>query len=115
MANNDWKERLGVVFSTNPDFSYDEGEKKEVETLDENKQKLRVKMDRKSRGGKTVTLVTGFIGSEEDLKELGRYLKLKCGVGGNVKDGEIIIQGDFKDRIVDLLKDKGYTQTKPAG
>jgi len=101
MANNDWKERLGVVFSTNPDFKYEDSETQEEETIDAQKQKLRVKLDRKSRGGKTVTLVTGFIGSEDNLKELGRFLKLKCGVGGNVKDGEIIIQGDFKNRIVD--------------
>ena len=112
MKNNDWKDRLNVVYSTNPDFQYETIEEEEVETLPKNQQKLRVSMEKKGRGGKTVTLVNGFIGSEYDLKELGKILKTKCGVGGSVKDGEIIIQGDFKQRITDLLKTEGYTQTK---
>ena len=112
MKNNDWKDRLNVVYSTNPDFQYETIEEEEVETLPKNQQKLRVSMEKKGRGGKTVTLVKGFIGSEYDLKELGKILKTKCGVGGSVKDGEIIIQGDFKQRITDLLKTEGYTQTK---
>ena len=112
MKNNDWKDRLNVVYSTNPDYQYENIGEEEAETLPKNQQKLRVSMEKKGRGGKTVTLVRGFIGTEDDLKELGKLLKTKCGVGGSAKDGEIIIQGDFKQRIIDLLKAEGYTQTK---
>lgn len=112
MKNNDWKERLNIVYSTNPDFKYETEDEETVETLDKKQQKLRVSIEKKGRGGKTVTLVTGFIGNDNDLKELGKTLKTKCGVGGTVKDGEIVIQGDFKQRIIDLLKADGYTQTK---
>ena len=108
MADNDWKKRLGVVFSTNPDFTYETEAEAEPETLEPAKQNLIVSIDRKGRGGKQVTLVTGFIGSSEDLAELGRTLKVKCGVGGSAKDGEITIQGDFRDRVTSLLKDMGY-------
>jgi len=94
MADNDWKRRLGVVFSTNPDFEYEETAEIEPETLEPSKQNLIVSIDRKGRGGKQVTLVTGFVGSSDDLAELGRALKVKCGVGGSAKDGEITIQGD---------------------
>lgn len=112
MKNNDWKERLNVVYSTNPDFTYENDEEQESETLNKKQQKLRVSIEKKGRGGKTVTLINGFIGTEDDLKELGKLLKTKCGVGGSVKDSEIIIQGEFKQRIIDLLKAEGYTQTK---
>ena len=112
MKNNDWKARLNVVYSTNPDYQYENEEIEEAETLPKNQQKLRVSMEKKGRGGKTVTLIKGFVGTESDLKELGKILKTKCGVGGSVKDEEIIIQGDFKQRIIDLLKTEGYTQTK---
>jgi translation initiation factor 1 len=112
MKNNDWKARLNVVYSTNPDYQYENEEIEEAETLPKNQQKLRVSMEKKGRGGKTVTLIKGFVGTEEDLKELGKLLKTKCGVGGSVKDEEIIIQGDFKQRISDLMKAEGYTQTK---
>ena len=116
MKNNDWKSRLNVVYSTNPDYNYqEEGSNEEQETLEPPKQKLRVQLDRKNRGGKVVTLITGFIGTEDDLKDLGKLLKTKCGVGGAAKDGEIIIQGDFKQKILELLKKEGYTQTKPVG
>ena len=108
MAENDWKKRLGVVFSTNPDFAYEEETVEEAPTLEPSKQNLIVSIDRKGRAGKQVTLVTGFVGSADDLAELGRTLKVKCGVGGSAKDGEIAIQGDFRDRIVTLLKDMGY-------
>lgn len=108
MADNDWKKRLGVVFSTNPDFAYEEKAEAETATLEPQKQNLIVSIDRKGRGGKQVTLVTGFIGTSDDLSELGRTLKVKCGVGGSAKDGEITIQGDFRDRVVALLKDMGY-------
>ena len=108
MADNDWKKRLGVVFSTNPDFAYTEEAEEETATLEPSKQNLIVSIDRKGRAGKQVTLVTGFVGTADDLSELGRTLKVKCGVGGSAKDGEIAIQGDFRDRIVTLLKDMGY-------
>lgn len=107
-VDNDWKSRLGVVFSTNPDFQYQTNEEPEAETLEPSKQKLVVKIDRKGRAGKQVTLVTGFVGSEDDLKELGKMLKVKCGVGGSAKDGEIVIQGDFRARVTELLKAAGY-------
>ena len=108
MADNDWKKRLGVVFSTNPDFTYEEEGVEEEATLEPSRQNLIVSIDRKGRGGKQVTLVTGFIGTADDLAELGRTLKVKCGVGGSAKDGEITIQGDFRDRVTALLKDMGY-------
>ena len=108
MAENDWKKRLGVVFSTNPDFAYEEEAEAEQETLEPSKQNLIVTIDRKGRGGKQVTLVTGFVGSADDLAELARTLKVKCGVGGSAKDGEITIQGDFRDRVTALLKEMGY-------
>ena len=108
MADNDWKKRLGVVFSTNPDFAYEQETEQEEETLEPGKQNLIVSIDRKGRGGKQVTLVSGFVGSSDDLSALGRTLKVKCGVGGSAKDGEITIQGDFRDRVVNLLKDMGY-------
>lgn len=109
MADNDWKSRLGVVYSTNPDFAYQEdGGAPEEETLPPERQRLIVGIDRRNRGGKQVTLVSGFVGKEEDLKELGRTLKLRCGVGGSAKNGEITIQGDFRDRVTALLKELGY-------
>lgn len=108
MADNDWKKRLGVVFSTNPDFTYEEEAEPEEATLEPSKQNLIVSIDRKGRAGKQVTLVTGFIGTAEDLAGLGRTLKMKCGVGGSAKDGEITIQGDFRDRVTALLKEMGY-------
>lgn len=113
--NNDWKDRLNVVYSTNPDFRYETRDEEEASTLPPSQQKLRVQLDRKNRSGKVVTLVTGFTGSDDDLKELGRLLKSKCGVGGTAKNGEIIVQGDFKQKVLDLLKQAGYTQTKPVG
>lgn len=112
MKSNDWKDRLNVVYSTNPDFNYECIEEEQAETLPKNQQKLRVGIEKKGRGGKTVTIIKGFIGSEEDLKDLGKLLKTKCGVGGSAKEGEIIIQGEFKQRIIELLKAEGYTQTK---
>ena len=99
MKNNDWKDRLNVVYSTNPDFNYDMDDDQEQVTLDKNKQNLRVSLDRKNRGGKVVTLITGFVGTENDQKELGKLLKSKCGVGGSAKDGEIIVLDYKTDRV----------------
>lgn len=111
--DNDWKSRLGMVYSTNPDFTFETGSTvDEVETLPKGQQKLRVGVERKNRGGKVVTVVAGFQGREDDLKELGKLLKTKCGVGGAVKDGEILIQGEWKARIIELLHTEGYTATK---
>lgn len=114
MSNNDWKSRLNVVYSTNPDFEYRK-EEDNVVTLEAGKQDLRVWLDRKHRAGKQVTIVRGFIGSDSDLRELARILKSKCGVGGTAKDGEIIIQGDFRDRIIDILLKEGYKAKKAGG
>lgn len=114
MADNDWKKRLGVVYSTNPDFIYEEGEESSVETLEPARQKLRVGIDRKGRAGKQVTLVSGFVGSDGDLDELARCLKVKCGVGGSAKDGEICIQGDLRDKVLALLQSMGYVNSKRA-
>lgn len=108
MKDNDWKNRLGVVFSTNPDFKYTEVSEEEVVTPEPSAQKLIVSIDRRNRGGKQVTLVSGFRGAEDDLRELGRMLKVKCGVGGSAKDGEITIQGDFRDKVTALLREMGY-------
>lgn len=115
MKNNDWKERLNVVYSTNPNYNYEMDDDEEQTTLQPSQQRLRVQLDRKNRGGKVVTLVTGFVGTEDDLKELGKLLKNKCGVGGSAKNGEIIVQGDFKQKVLELLKKEGFTQTKPVG
>lgn len=115
MKKNDWKERLNIVYSTNPDFSYETEEENVAETLPPQQQRLRVQLDRKNRGGKVVTLITGFVGNDDDLKDLGKMLKSKCGVGGSAKDREIIVQGDFKQKVIDLLLKAGYTQTKGVG
>ena len=112
MKGNDWKDRLNIVYSTNSDFEYESYNEEEEETLPKEQQKLRVSIEKKGRGGKTVTLIKGFVGTEDDLKELAKSLKSQCGVGGTAKEGEIIIQGEFKQRIIDILKAKGYTQTK---
>ncbi|MEN8201615.1 MAG: translation initiation factor [Bacteroidota bacterium] len=112
---NDWKKRLGVVYSTNPDYSFESDKKEEEQTLRPEEQKLYVKLDRKNRKGKTVTLVEGFVGSEEDLKSLGKELKSRCGVGGSAKNGEILLQGDFRDRVLALLKDQGYNVKRSGG
>ena len=108
MANNDWKSRLGMVYSTNPDFQFEQQETVEEETLAPEKQKLVVAIDKKGRAGKQVTAVTGFVGKEEDLQQLGKMLKTKCGVGGSVKEGTILIQGDQRDKITSILTSLGY-------
>lgn len=109
MADNDWKQRLGVVFSTNPDFQYEtQDNMEEAATLPPAQQKLIVRIDRKARAGKQVTLVDGFVGASDDLTALAKTLKTKLGVGGSAKDGQIVIQGDWRDRITELLQKMNY-------
>ncbi len=110
MAN--WKERLGVVYSTNENYQYQELETEEAETLPKEQQKLRLSLSKKHRGGKEVSLITGFVGSDDDLASLGKTLKQKCGVGGSVKDGEILIQGDQREKLKTILISLGYKNTK---
>lgn len=111
-ADVERKKRVGVVYSTNPDFEYDDTQEAEAETLPRQQQPLRLNMERAGRGGKTVTLVKGFVGSEADLNALCKLLKQKCGVGGAAKEGEIIIQGDHRQRLLEILKKEGYTDTR---
>lgn len=108
----DWKDRLGVLYSTNPDFEYMTEQVEEPDTLEPARQELRISLSKKQRGGKEVTLITGFVGREEDLAELGRLLRQRCGVGGSAKDGEILIQGDQRTKLRSLLPSLGYTRTK---
>ena len=111
-SNNDWKSRLGMVYSTNPDFVYDDGTPDEPALLPTNQQKLRAQMERAGRGGKTATVIKGFVGPDADLQSLAKQLKTRLGIGGSAKDGEIILQGDVRQRVVELLKTLGYTQAK---
>jgi translation initiation factor 1 len=109
------KNRIGIIYSTNPSFQYETNEEIKQETLSPNLQNLKVQLDRKQRAGKQVTLITGFVGSEEDLINLSKVLKTKCGVGGSAKDGEIILQGDFRDKVIALLTQEGYKVKRVGG
>lgn len=112
--SNDWKKRDGVVYSTSNDFEYSYSDQGEAATLPPQQQNLKVFLDKSMRAGKQVTLVSGFVGTSDDLEKLGKLLKSKCGVGGSVKDGEILIQGDHRDKILQLLQQNGY-KAKKAG
>lgn len=113
--DNDWKKRLGMVYSTNPDFQFETGEQEEAESLAPGLQQLYVSLDRKNRKGKKVTLVEGFRGPEAELKDLARELKNSCGTGGSAGEGRILIQGDFRERVIGFLQDKGYKVKRSGG
>ena len=112
---NDWKDRLGMVYSTKPDFQFESNTNGEADTLPPEKQNLYVQLDRKQRRGKNVTLVTGFVGKDEDLKALAKLMKTKCGVGGSAKEGEILIQGDFCNKVIEILKSENYKVKHSGG
>ena len=112
MKQNHWKERIGIMYSTTPDFEYETTQEEEEETLPKEKQPLRISLDKRNRGGKSVTLITGFRGKQDSLDEIGKWLKTKCGVGGAVKNGEILIQGDFRQKVLELLQKEGYIKSR---
>ncbi len=115
MSQKKDKNRVNIVYSTNPNFTYDYNTKEEQQTLPSHQQNLRVMLDRKQRAGKAVTLITGFVGATEDLEKLGKLLKTKCGVGGTVKESQILIQGDFCDKIIQILVADGYKVKRSGG
>ncbi len=114
MSKKNKPDSRGFVYSTDPNFSYEE-EHLNAETLPPAQQKLKVRLDTKHRAGKAVTLIEGFIGKEEDLQELGKKLKSFCGTGGSAKDGEIIIQGDQREKVMQWLRKNGYISVKHSG
>ncbi len=109
---NDWKKRLDIVYSTNPDYHYNKDSEEVTNTMPKEKQPLRISLDKRNRKGKAVTLITGFAGSDDDLQELGKMLKMKCGVGGSAKEGEIIVQGDHRAKVLDMLQKEGYVKSR---
>lgn len=108
MSKKNKKQKTGIVYSTNQNFEYEYDDTSEPETLEPSEQSLKIKLDKKQRKGKVVTLISGFIGKTADLKNLAKILKTKCGVGGSVKDGEIIIQGDFREKVIRILTAEGF-------
>jgi translation initiation factor 1 len=114
MAKKD-KHKINVVYSTNPNYTYSYDEEQEANTLPNNKQHLKILLDKKQRAGKSVTLIQGFVGTNDDLNTLAKQLKNKCGVGGTAKDGEILIQGDFREKIIDLLTKEGFNVKRVGG
>ncbi|MDR0866155.1 MAG: translation initiation factor [Candidatus Symbiothrix sp.] len=112
MKKIDWKDRLNIVYSTNSDYRYETGDQEEPDTLPKEKQLLRIQLDKRNRGGKQVTLITGFTGKEDDLQALGKLLKTKCGVGGSAKENEILIQGDFRKKVLEILQKEGYAKAR---
>ena len=115
MSKKELKNREGIVYSTDPNYQYSKTPEKSKTSIPPENQDLRVFLDRKMRAGKTVTLIRGFVGKKEDLEFLGKLLKAKCGTGGSVKEGEILVQGDFRDKIVQLLHTMGYKVKKSGG
>lgn len=115
MSKKNKPDARGFVFSTDPGFRFEDASSDEQETITPGQQKLRVRLDTKQRAGKAVTLVTGFIGSTTDLEQLGKQLKNFCGTGGSVKDGEAIVQGDQREKVMQWLLKNGYSGTKKAG
>lgn len=109
------KNRVGIVYSTNPSFQFEISEEEDIKSLPLKQQNLKVQLDKKQRGGKKVTLITGFIGSDEDISELGKMLKSKCGVGGNTKNGEILIQGDHREKVMSILIGEGFKVKRVGG
>lgn len=106
---------IGIVYSTNSNFKYQYNNEKQPETLPNEKQDLRIMLDKKQRSGKKVTLITGFVGTDADLTDLGKLLKTKCGVGGSAKDGEILVQGDLREKVMEMLIKMGYKVKKSGG
>ena len=115
MAKKNKKNRIDIVYSTDDSFDYEYDSDAEVETLPPSQQSLKVMLDKKARKGKTVTLIDGFVGTDNDLKALGKLLKSKCGVGGSVKEGQIFIQGEVRNKVMDLLKNEGYSVNRVGG
>lgn len=114
MSKKNKSDRFGFVFSTDPGFRFEPEDTEQPETLEPGSQPLRIRFETKHRGGKAVTLVTGFAGKTEDLEQLGRQLKSFCGTGGSVKDNEVIIQGDQRDKVLQWLLKNGYSKSKKA-
>jgi len=109
---NDWKKRLDIVYSTNPDYHFQDEAEENRKKVSNEKQLLRISLDKRNRRGKAVTLITGFSGSDDELQELGKMLKMKCGVGGSAKEGEIIVQGDHREKVLGILQKEGYAKSR---